>query len=441
MKYKNIFLAFCAVALTLGSCEAVLRLLGYKPGTFKKPGGFELVDSLILYKNYTTDEAGIYKFSPWVSDSVPLYFDFKREGVTNSNIADSLYPVDDLNYTYANFYSLAHPGASGALLWKIRNWFEKESDTSEFASAYQRALICKADTADDWAEAIVGYVQHPFNQEGFRSIAFKTYNSKRKKVLLLGDSFAYGMSAQPIYNSFADILLARGYIVYNTGIPGVDPAQYAAVAEKYIPRLKPDIVIVCFYEGNDYMPFVREPSQSKPIEHITNAGFFDSAPLGTYLNPYQAYTYYKSLISIPDQATNQFNNFCAHSDLGGLLWSVLYKMKKVEHKAAKLADSIEYNYRPDIAYTAGKMRLIDSICRVQGAAVKVVVIPTVNNDLNRGRQYLSIDKKQAGELMGKMEYYTPGNLTAESDFPKNGIHFNNKGSTKFANLLDSLLSR
>lgn len=439
MKRKNIWLAFTSVILVLICCEAILRLLGYQPGTFRKGQGFKLVDPLIVYRNFTTDEAGIYKFSPWVSDSFPLYFDCQKGRITSPVIDQNLSPVDDLDYIYESFCRVQDPAAANTPVWEIRRWFQDGPDTSEFVSAYHRALLQKDDTSDDWAIAFINYVHHPFDQEGFRSIAFKRYKSKRKKVLLIGDSFVYGMSAHPRYNCFADILLARGYLVYSAGIPGTDPAQYAAIAQKYVPLLKPDIVLVCFYEGNDYMPFPRIPAADQPHEHITNAGFFESSPLGVYLNPQQAYQYAASLALIPETSTNSFNRLCSHSALTGILWGVLYKMNFVKHPAATFADSILTHPGIDTAFTAGRMQLIDSVCRASQIPLKVVIIPNPDARDNPKRPYLIINKTLANNVMGSTGYSTPKNLNKKTDFPTGDYHFNNRGSEKFADYLDSLL--
>jgi len=415
-----------------------MRAFGYKPGTFRKLQGFEPVDSLVVYKNFTTDEAGIYKFSSWVSDSFPKYFDFQKGEIVNPHIAENLRPVDDVDYIYQGFYGLTHPAAPKAFLWKMRRLFEKETDSSEFANTYHHLLLQQADTSDEWAGAFMHYVQHPFNQEGFRSIAFKKYNSRRKKVLLIGDSFVYGMDAEPRYNCFADILLARGYIVYSAGIPGTDPAQYAAIAQKYIPLLRPDLVIVCFYEGNDYMPFARMPASDQPHEYITNSGLLESTPLGKYLNPHQAYDYCKTLVTIP-RDESKFNSLCGKSVLSSMLWGTLYEMKMVKHKEAARADSIIYHAKPDIAFTASRMHLIDSTCAAQQVPLDVVVIPDALIPRNQSGYFLSIDKNLADQVMGSTGYYTPKNMKRQTDFPKGNYHFNNRGSEKFADFLQALI--
>jgi hypothetical protein len=398
-----------------------------------------LVDSLVVYKNFTTDEAGIYKFSSWIADSFPAYFDYQKGEIVNPHVAQNLCLVDDVDYIYQGFNSLVHPNTPKPFLWKMRKLFERETDSSEFATTYRQLLVQKADTGDEWHMAFMNYVAHPFNEEGLRSIAFKNYKSKRKKVLLVGDSFVYGMVAEPRYNCFADILLARGYLVYSAGIPGTDPAQYAAIAQKYIPLLKPDVVLVCFYEGNDYMPFARMPASDKPHEYITNAGLFQSSPAGVFLNAEQAYAYAKNQVLIPEQPGNKFNSGCAQTALTGLLWGALYKMKVVDDPVVAKADSILYLAKPDIEFTSGRIKLIDSVCGVAQVPLKVVVIPNSLAQRNATGTYLTIDKNMADQVMGSTGYRTPVNLIKESDFPKEDYHFNNRGSEKFADFLDSLL--
>ena len=87
------------------------------------------------------------------------------------------------------------------------------------------------DSLDDAEFAYLDYATAPVNEEGFKSIAFKKYETEKTSILLLGDSFTWGLTAVPSFKSFADVLAARGYVVYNTGIVGNDPAYYAAIAK------------------------------------------------------------------------------------------------------------------------------------------------------------------------------------------------------------------
>lgn len=439
MKLTQKTLVCVSLFLTLLLSEIVLRFFGYTPGTFRKLEGFTLVDSLIVYQNFTTDETGIYKFSPWVSDSVCKYFDCKTGSITKSEISKGLYPVDHVDYIFQSFCRLVNPDAANTLFWGITRWYENEPDSSEFAKTYHALYSLKSDTIDEWGKAFLEYTQHPYNQAGFRSIAFAPCQTKRKKVLLIGDSFTYGMAARPFYNCFADILLARGYLLYNTGIPGTDPAQYAAIAQKYIPLLKPDLVILCFYEGNDYMRYPRIPAANQPHEHITNAGFFSCIPYGIYLNPQQAYTYYKSLVTIPPGGL--FNKACSYSALGGLVWNFAYKLKMVKHPNVVQYDNLQINKPIDTAFTAGRIQLIDNCCKQNEVDILKIIIPENTAVYNANRNYLTINVEEANKVFQSKDYLFPQNLDKQKDFEKDGYHFNNIGSLKFANYLDSILHR
>jgi len=127
------------------------------------------------------------------------------------------------------------------------------------------------------------------NEDGFRSPAFDEPNNDRPKVLILGDQFAYGMLARPMGNSFADQLRSKGYQVFNLGIPDTAPLHYAELAEHYVPLLKPDAVIVCFYTGNDYNA-VPPIEPHVPIMYYTNVGALPARkPNGEVLTPEESY--------------------------------------------------------------------------------------------------------------------------------------------------------
>ncbi len=146
--------------------------------------------------------------------------------------------------------------------------------------------VFKANPHYEWSE------EYRINSDGFRSIDFKEYDSIRTKILFFGDSFTWGGSAKPITNSFVDIVTRKGYLTFNAGIPGTAPNQYAYIAEKYVPLLKPDIVAVIFYMGNDLK--VPDPMLSyKNLYHITNAGWlyaFDKN--GNYMVAQDAYNFW-----------------------------------------------------------------------------------------------------------------------------------------------------
>lgn len=79
--------------------------------------------------------------------------------------------------------------------------------------------------------------------------------SKYKRILMLGDSFTGGASADR-GKGFVDLLGShyqdRGIIFFNTGVGGYGINNELAVLKRYCDVIKPDLVILSFYTANDF---------------------------------------------------------------------------------------------------------------------------------------------------------------------------------------------
>lgn len=108
-----------------------------------------------------------------------------------------------------------------------------------------------------------------YNAQGFRD-RDDFGNITRKatlRILLLGDSMAYGAAA--IYDGsnsgFADLLeeklnraMPGGAILWNTGIPGIGQREQLLHIRRYFPIMKPQIVLLAFY-ANDFEENIYPP--------------------------------------------------------------------------------------------------------------------------------------------------------------------------------------
>jgi len=437
----NWFLATASVAMVLVLGECGLRISGRVPGEFRTLSGFRSVDSLVVLENFVTDEAGIYKFGPWVSDSLQQHFETFGCGLRSSweriRIVHGDVSMDDIDRVYRGFMELREGRPCFPL---IKAFSETGIDTpTEFGDAYR--TIRDRGAVTNGERAILEIVERPYNAQGFRSIPFSSGHSGAPRVLIIGDSFVYGMSARPYYNSFTDILLARGYLVYSAGIPGTDPAQYAAITKKYVPMLRPDAVVVCFYPGNDLMPFPREPHFNRPHEHMTNAGLFDSSPEGKYLTPDEAYRFYLELVTIPKDV--YMYRFWSSTALTGVLWNVLYRAGTFSHAAnARYEKGRNQASVSLISNTRVYIDRIDSLCKAEGVSLLHTVIPYVSKPANVVNGFVGCDTVQLDSLFVNSTYHFPwGIFNAEKDFPEGDNHFNNSGSRKYADFLDTLLRR
>ncbi len=75
---------------------------------------------------------------------------------------------------------------------------------------------------------------------------------ERTRILLLGDSFTWGMRAE-LGSSYAETLenALPQAIIWNTGMPGAGTNQALMVFETYAPLLRPQLTILGFYQ-NDF---------------------------------------------------------------------------------------------------------------------------------------------------------------------------------------------
>jgi hypothetical protein len=113
------------------------------------------------------------------------------------------------------------------------------------------------------------------NSMGFRDRDFDDRKRAQNRILALGDSFTYGWGVE-IDQSWPKVLEQRlrgdglDVEVANLGKPAGSPRSYADIAERAVPDLKPDLLIVAVLQGDDLaqMDLSPEPqiSQLTPID-------------------------------------------------------------------------------------------------------------------------------------------------------------------------------
>jgi hypothetical protein len=406
-----------SILIFLITLEFLLFVTGSKPGVFYKLKGFELNNIEDRTSIYSNDNHGIFRIDPIIHEFL--------NNLDNEELKknyDQIKRLDGLERIIDDFKDLINIKKTSA---KSNSEFEKR--------------VLKIDSNGCFDQILLKYIKTPINENGFRSITFEKTDCKKPKIMLIGDSFVWGMSATPIYNSFSDILLSRGYLVYNFGIPGTDPAQYEAILKKYLSIIDPDLVVVVFFPGNDFMTYKREIKENEPLEHYTQIGFIESNPLGEYLSPKEAIEFYSSINQIPKNSI--FNVLCSKSNVSTKFWLLLNELCIVKHPNRDLyfKNKNKSNYEK-AKTTLPYIENIRNYCTIHNTKILEVIIPEKKMMLSNKKAFGEniLNRKELEIIFGKNLLF-PKNLSNIDYEESGGVHFDNNGSLKFANFLDSLI--
>lgn len=95
-------------------------------------------------------------------------------------------------------------------------------------------------------------IPYTINAEGFRESKPFDRPKTVKRVLVAGDSMAFGFSVleNERFTNAAERELGAGYEIYNISVPGWGIDQIYLALEHYFPVLDPDLVVIAFIEDD-----------------------------------------------------------------------------------------------------------------------------------------------------------------------------------------------
>jgi len=323
--------------------------------------------------------------------------------------------------------SLRMIGEKAGLNLPTRNYIDKFEKLEVYTPFFTDSEgIFKANPNYNWEDGKYGD-SIIINSDGFKGSDFRDISiSNKKKILFLGDSFVWGASAKPIKNCFVDIIQSRGYLTFNTGIPGTGPTQYAYLAEKFIPSLKPDFVLVMLYLGNDIK---NEPDPMLPYQnlwYITNAGWlyaFDED--GNHLSLFESYHRYYYQYYVPHNLKNKLKRIIMSTVVGKKLWR-FFKAKKESRGGSERQNLM----KP----TEDSLNRIKKIADEHGTKFFLFLIPchpkleTSMNSVRNGLLFLK-----------EFNPFVPTSLAIDDYVELPDDHFNNAGHLKYANFILGVL--
>jgi lysophospholipase L1-like esterase len=130
-------------------------------------------------------------------------------------------------------------------------------------------LVLPANTRVEYRTSEFQYTAET-NAVGFRDRAIDIARKAGLRVLAIGDSFTYGWGVA-IEQSWPKVLEARlrssgcDAEVLNLGCPGTSVDAYAAITERAIPLLKPDLVLIAVLQGDDVKQLDLGPTIQKVV--------------------------------------------------------------------------------------------------------------------------------------------------------------------------------
>ena len=302
---------------------------------------------------------------------------------------------------------------------------------------------------------LMGEQNSYINSDGFRGTEFSNTDTSKKRILFIGDSFTWGGRANPITESFVDLIEREGYICFNTGIPGTGPNQYQLIAEKYVTRLKPDLVCLMFYMANDVVHRKTKLGPYQNACHITNAG---------WLNPYidndehlstaqEAYDYYFRRHTIPGTDSIFIQKVFASTVITTKLWYVLSALKIIKFQDPLVENRINtgkaHFFDEPVSYDY--LKAVKKACDDENVPFHIFVIPVhtevkslhwkwlLKYVIQLGRSATTNIERDYPLVFRELKYHVPDNLIRSDYYEWPDGHFNNEGHRKFADYVLRIL--
>lgn len=292
-----------------------------------------------------------------------------------------------------------------------------------------------------------GYV---VNQQGFRGAFNYTkevvdslrQTTHRPLLLVIGDSYAEGCCLDSGELSFTERIAAdSAYTVINLGIGATDPLQYRLLAEKYIPLLQPEAVLVCVYLGNDVMEYNRQPHAGVPsFYRINDTAWVPSEPVFYFVAEYpgqyftsaqEAYDFNLRTFTLLSPQRSPLQSTMAHS----VVLSRTYLFGKVLYLALKNKRPLFKQGQPP--YTAQHLRGIQTVAQANHCKLLITAAPAIE-DVSAQKDL----KTEYAYLFTGTSWYAPDLHTwnqQDYNMADGGIHLSAQGHKKYYEFLKPLL--
>jgi hypothetical protein len=258
-------------------------------------------------------------------------------------------------------------------------------------------------------------------------------NSDSLRVLMVGDSFTWGASAD-VDSSYVDVFerdIKKVYpgLVWNTGVPGTGTNHALFTAKKFLPLQKSNYVILGFYTGNDFS------DNLLPFDQLVFTNKASCYNLYSYDKDFKPYkiskkeAYEKATGSAPMEDLNFIQKILVRSRLISFVSDLSSKLKnKLSGQKKKVVEE-EYNR------TKEYIKELNDYTKANNAELIVSIIPTNGLSKSSDIHYQNI-VKILNEL--SIKYVESIDLFTTKDYMESG-HWINSGHIKAGHLLSEYL--
>lgn len=291
---------------------------------------------------------------------------------------------------------------------------------------------------------------YKLNDQGYRgSVNFSSdvldsIRKEKKIVLALGDSYTEGCCADPVTNSFIDLINAEAthYFILNFGVGSTSPIHYKGILSKYLDSVRPDLVLVNLYLGNDIIPFKMVSPPNIPQSYAFKNFNWISSTIPPYFQKsigktnfsdhIEAYSFYQERYTLlHDDVT-----FTEHYIAKSVILSRLYLAARNGYYIAKCMPE-NYSFTKHNANCIKVLQDISDICLSRKVEVHFSMIPSPKQAVNGS----DLSKKYEDLIEGLNYSFPIGLNLSEDDFDgmETSNHYNNSGHRKHSKYLSTVL--
>ena len=210
------------------------------------------------------------------------------------------------------------------------------------------------------------------NSRGFKDVEFEIAKDHRYRIAAIGDSFAFGVVPyRHNYLTLLEELLNEersGFEVINMGIASTGPPDYRDILVREALPLDPDLVLVTFFVGND---------------------FLESAPRDEDERHWYEVTYVGSLIHYLLRVQPDYRGWEAHGDntyRDDVPTFPVHTYLRIERDRAFIFLRGNQKFEKLCAEALAALEDMRDICRRRGCELRVAIVPDelqVNRELRR----------------------------------------------------------